>query len=135
MGELVDRKRVLFVCVENANRSQMAEAFARIHGGDGLEAFSAGSRPSGRINPAAIASMRELDYDLSSHLSKSLSQVPDVAYDRERFHPSRSVLSWLQLRLALSCCIADPLRGRLLRPPRHACLADAQDAMRSMKTL
>ena len=81
MGEQDDRKRVLFVCVENANRSQMAEAFAHIHGGEGLEAFSAGSRPSGRINPAAVASMRELGYDLSSHRSKSLSQVPDVAYD------------------------------------------------------
>jgi protein-tyrosine-phosphatase len=38
------RKRILFVCVENSNRSQMAEAFARIHGGDKVEAFSAGSR-------------------------------------------------------------------------------------------
>ena len=37
-----DPKRVLFVCVENSNRSQMAEAFARIHGGDRVEAFSAG---------------------------------------------------------------------------------------------
>jgi protein-tyrosine-phosphatase len=47
-------KRVLFVCVENSNRSQMAEAFARIHGGAGVEAFSAGSKPSGQINPKAI---------------------------------------------------------------------------------
>src|SRR5581483_3319039 len=47
-------KRVLFVCVENSNRSQMAEALARIHGGKSVEAFSAGSRPSGRINPKAI---------------------------------------------------------------------------------
>ena len=41
-------KRVLFVCVENSNRSQMAEAFARMLGGDGVEALSAGSKPSGR---------------------------------------------------------------------------------------
>ncbi|MFM8584640.1 MAG: protein tyrosine phosphatase, partial [Planctomycetaceae bacterium] len=41
-------KRVLFVCVENSTRSQMAEAFARIHGAGRVEAFSAGSRPSGR---------------------------------------------------------------------------------------
>ena len=68
-------KRVLFVCVENANRSQMAEAFARIHGGDRIEALSAGSRPSGRINPKAIGSMAELGYDLTTHASKSLEDI------------------------------------------------------------
>src|SRR5690606_37778614 len=69
------RKRVLFVCVENSNRSQMAEAFARIHGGDGVEALSAGSRPSGRVNPRAVRFMAELGYDLSTHASKSLDEV------------------------------------------------------------
>ena len=63
---------VLFVCVENSNRSQMAEAFARIHGADKVEAISAGSRPSGRINPKAIAAMQEIGYDLSQHASKGL---------------------------------------------------------------
>ena len=67
-------RRVLFVCVENSNRSQMAEAFARIHGGDIVEAFSAGSRPSGRINPRAVEAMREVGYDLTTHDSKSLDQ-------------------------------------------------------------
>ena len=69
------KKRVLFVCIENSNRSQMAEAFARMHGGDAVEALSAGSRPSGRINPKAVRFMRELGYDLASHASKSLQQV------------------------------------------------------------
>ena len=50
-------KRVLFVCIENSNRSQMAEAFARLHGGAEVEALSAGSRPSGRINPKAVRFM------------------------------------------------------------------------------
>ena len=68
-------KRVLFVCVENSNRSQMAEAFARLHGGPGVEALSAGSRPSGRINPKAIRFMAELGYDLTAHASKSLDDV------------------------------------------------------------
>ena len=68
-------KRVLFVCVENSNRSQMAEAFARIHGGDAVEAYSAGSTPSGRINPRAIGFMAELGYDLSGHASKSLDEI------------------------------------------------------------
>ena len=68
-------KRVLFVCVENSNRSQMAEAFARMHGGDGVEALSAGSAPSGSINPKAVRFMAELGYDLTSHASKSLDDI------------------------------------------------------------
>jgi protein-tyrosine-phosphatase len=67
-------KRVLFVCVENSNRSQMAEAFARMHGGDRIEAASSGSMPSGRVNPRAIQFMREVGYDLSTHSSKPLDQ-------------------------------------------------------------
>jgi arsenate reductase len=74
-------KRILFVCVENSNRSQMAEGFARIHGASKVEAFSAGSRPSGQINPKVIDSMREIGYDLSRHRSKSISEIPDVEYD------------------------------------------------------
>ncbi len=74
-------KRLLFVCVENANRSQMAEAFARILGGGEVEAFSAGSRPSGTVNPKAVAAMREVGYDLSVHGSKSLDELPDVTFD------------------------------------------------------
>lgn len=73
--------RFLFVCVENANRSQMAEAFARIHGGDAVEAFSAGSRPSGVVNPKAIAAMAELGYDLSQHRSQSLEDFRDSEFD------------------------------------------------------
>jgi protein-tyrosine-phosphatase len=74
-------KRILFVCVENSNRSQMAEAFARTHGRGLVEAFSAGSRPSGKINPKAAEAMRELGYDLTKHASKSLSDLPDVEFD------------------------------------------------------
>ena len=74
-------KRVLFVCVENANRSQMAEAFARILGGGAVEAYSAGSRPSGMVNPKAIEAMHELEYDLSAHGSKSLDELPEVEFD------------------------------------------------------
>jgi arsenate reductase len=74
-------KRVLFVCVENSNRSQMAEAFARMFGGDWVEAYSSGSRPSGRVNPNAVEAMRELGYDLSRHRSKSLEEIPPGPYD------------------------------------------------------
>ena len=68
-------RRILFVCVENANRSQMAEAFAKMHGAGRIEAFSAGSRPSGLINPRALRFMAELGYDLAAHRSKSLDEV------------------------------------------------------------
>lgn len=71
--------KILFVCVENSNRSQMAEAFAKLYGGEKVEAYSAGSRPSGIINPKAIAAMKELGYDLSSHHSKSLDAVKAYA--------------------------------------------------------
>lgn len=74
-------KRVLFVCVENSCRSQMAEAFARIHGADKVEAHSSGSRPSGKVNERAIEYMREIGYDLSAHCSKSLAEIPQVEYD------------------------------------------------------
>ena len=74
-------KRVLFVCVENSNRSQMAEAFARIHGGGIVEPFSAGSRPSGRINPKAVEAMREVGYDLTAHKSKGLADLPPGDFD------------------------------------------------------
>jgi arsenate reductase (thioredoxin) len=74
-------KRVLFVCVENSNRSQMAEAFARMHGGNTVEAYSAGSRPSGRVNPRAIEFMAERDYDLTTHHSKGLTDLPAGEFD------------------------------------------------------
>jgi arsenate reductase len=74
-------KTVLFVCVENSNRSQMAEAFARVHGGGRVLAASAGSRPSGRINPRAIDAMKELGYDLTTHSSKGLDAFNGRAVD------------------------------------------------------
>ncbi|WP_166206629.1 arsenate reductase ArsC [Cognatiluteimonas telluris] len=74
-------RRVLFVCVENSNRSQMAEAFARVHGGDAVEAYSAGSSPSGHVNPKAIRFMDELGHDLRAHASKSLDAVVGLEFD------------------------------------------------------
>jgi protein-tyrosine-phosphatase len=74
-------KRVVFVCIENSNRSQMAEAFARLHGSDLVEAHSAGSRPSGKVNPKAVEAMREVGYDLGRHRSKGLTDLPAVEFD------------------------------------------------------
>lgn len=74
------KPRLIFVCIENSNRSQMAEAFARMLGGDKVEVYSSGSRPSGKVNPKAIAAMAELGYDLNAHTSKPLDQVPQKDY-------------------------------------------------------
>ncbi|MBY0230925.1 MAG: arsenate reductase ArsC [Gemmataceae bacterium] len=71
-------RKILFVCVENSNRSQMAEAFARMHGAD---AHSAGSRPSGRINPRAVEFMAERGYDLARHSSKGLAEFDGQPVD------------------------------------------------------
>lgn len=74
-------KNILFVCIENSNRSQMAQAFAIMHGKNKVRAYSAGSKPSGKVNPKAVAAMQELGYDLSIHDSKSLQQIPQVQYE------------------------------------------------------
>lgn len=73
--------RVLFVCIENSNRSQMAEAFARMHGAGVLEPASAGSHPSGHVSPLALSAMRDVGYDLSTHVSKGLDQVGPGPWD------------------------------------------------------
>jgi protein-tyrosine-phosphatase len=72
---------LLFVCIENSNRSQMAEGFARALGGDRVRAFSAGSRPSGRINPRAIEFMKEKGIDLTVQRSHGLDDLPAVRWD------------------------------------------------------
>ena len=73
--------RLLFICFENSCRSQIAEAFARAHGVPGTEACSAGSRPSGVVNPRAIRVMAEVGYDLSTHRSKAVGEVPAGSFD------------------------------------------------------
>lgn len=74
-------KNVLFVCVENSCRSQIAEAFGKKQGKDIFEAFSSGSRPSGKVNDKAIVSMQAVGYDLTLHTSKSLNDIPQIQYD------------------------------------------------------
>lgn len=101
------RKRVLFVCVENSNRSQMAEAFARIHGGEAVEALSAGSAPSGRINPKAVRFMAERGYDLSGHASKSLDEI-DGEFDAVVTMGCGDSCPWVPARRREDWNLADP---------------------------
>lgn len=100
-------KRVLFVCVENSNRSQMAEAFARRLGGDGVEALSAGSAPSGRINPKAVRFMDELGYDLSTHASKSLGDI-DGEFDAVVTMGCGDSCPWVPARRREDWALPDP---------------------------
>jgi arsenate reductase len=100
--------RVLFVCVENSNRSQMAEAFARIHGGDGVEAHSAGSAPSGRINPKAVRFMAERGYDLTAHGSKSLADVDGIDFDAVVTMGCGDRCPWIPARRREDWALPDP---------------------------
>lgn len=68
--------RLLFVCVENSCRSQIAEGFARYLASDWAEAFSAGSKPSGVVNPRAVEFMRERGIPLTTQHSKGLDELP-----------------------------------------------------------
>lgn len=67
--------KILFMCVANSARSQMAEGLARAAFGDRAQVESAGSQPT-RVNPLAIKAMRELGIDLSAHHSKTYEQLP-----------------------------------------------------------
>jgi len=78
---MTEKKLVLFVCIENSCRSQMAEAFAHLYAPESIRAYSAGSRPSGRVDSKAVAVMSELGYDLKLQYSKSLLDVPQGKYD------------------------------------------------------
>ena len=73
--------RIAFVCVENANRSQMAEAFGHMANEDDLEVHSAGSKGGGQVNPKAVAAMARLGYDLSRHTSKPATDLEGVQFD------------------------------------------------------
>jgi len=103
------KKKLLFVCVENSNRSQMSQAFAKMLGGENVEAYSAGSKPSGIVNPKAIAAMKDLGYDLSKHESKSLKDV-------EQFAPFDAVVTmgcgdacpWMPAKKFIDWEIPDP---------------------------
>ena len=76
-----EKKRVLFVCIGNACRSQMAEGFARHYGSDALIPASAGLAPAARVAPDTIRAMREKNIDLSEHFPKTLRQLARVKFD------------------------------------------------------
>jgi protein-tyrosine-phosphatase len=103
------KKKLLFVCIENSNRSQMSQAFATIYGGDAVEAFSAGSKPSGIVNSKAIEAMKELGYDLSRHDSKSLQEVEQYApFDAVITMGCGDACPWMPAKQFIDWQIPDP---------------------------
>ncbi len=87
----------------------MAQAFAKIHGGDKIESYSAGSKPSGIVNPKAIAAMKELGYDLSTHDSKSIDEVKDLApFDAVVTMGCGDACPWMPAKQHIDWQIPDP---------------------------
>ena len=113
----------------------MSQAFAIIHGGDSVEAFSAGSRPLGKINPKAVAAMSELGYDLSSHQSKSLKNI-------EAFAPFDAVVTmgcgdacpWMPAKKIIDWEIPDPkeMDSKNFKVVRNLIEAKVKDLLKSL---
>ena len=76
-----EKLKIVFVCVENARRSQMAAGFAEALGQGKLEVYSAGSRPTSAIDPLVIEVMKEKAIDLSGRQPKSLNDLPPLEMD------------------------------------------------------
>lgn len=76
-----EKRRILFVCVENARRSQMAQGFAEAFGKGKIEVYSAGSSPSSSIDPMVIEVMKEKGIDLATKRPRSLDDLPHIEMD------------------------------------------------------
>ena len=73
-SKIKTKKTILFVCVQNAGRSQMAEGFFRKYAPEGFEPMSAGTKPTSQLNPLAIQVMNEIGIDISKQRSKDLTE-------------------------------------------------------------
>jgi len=119
-------RKILFVCVENSNRSQMAEAFGRIHGTDAnVHAVSAGSDPSGKINPKAVAAMKEIGYDLSAHTSKALKEFAGHEFDAAVTMGCGDACPFVRAKRRLAWEIPDP---RDMSPEQFRAVRDLIEA-------
>ena len=78
---LKEKIKIVFVCVENARRSQMAQGFAEAFGEGKIKVYSAGSRPSFHIDPLVVEVMKEKGIDLSARRPKSLDDLPPIDMD------------------------------------------------------
>ncbi len=126
--------RVLFVCMENACRSQIAEAFARHYGGPRLEAYSAGSRPRGSVDATAIAVMHEKGLDLSAQTSKGLAALPPQVWDALVTMGCGEACPHLPAQRRMDWTISDP-GGQPLAVYRHVREAIDQAVQRLVNEL
>ena len=101
-------KRVLFVCIENACRSQMAEAFAERLAAGRVDACSAGSRPAGSVNPRAVAFMAERGFDLTAQVSKPLSAFEGQTFDAVVTMGCGDACPWLPATRRVDWDLPDP---------------------------
>ncbi|MCX6622392.1 MAG: hypothetical protein NTY38_15245, partial [Acidobacteria bacterium] len=101
------RGRVLFVCLGNSCRSQMAEAFARAYGGDVVEAYSAGIAPAARVSRVTRQVMGERSISLDSHKPKAINQYDLNSFDLI-INLSDYALPKTQSRL-VQCPVRDPM--------------------------
>lgn len=76
------KQRILFVCIGNAVRSQMAEGFARVYGWDCIVPASGGLSPANRIDPAAVRLMSDIGIDIVEHFPKYYDAVAQMGFDR-----------------------------------------------------
>ena len=76
-----NKVKIVFVCVENARRSQMAQGFAETLGQGKIEVYSAGSRPASVMDPLVVEVMKEKGIDLSSRHPKGLNDLPPAEMD------------------------------------------------------
>ena len=101
-------KKVLFVCVENSCRSQTAEGFARHMGPGKIEAFSAGSNPSGQVEKMAIKVMGEKDIDISDQKSKGFGDLEEKDFDYLVTLGCKDVCPFVPARQTIEWDVPDP---------------------------
>jgi len=132
---MTDRPSVLFVCVHNAGRSQMAAGYLRSLAGDAVEVRSAGTAPADSINPVVVEAMREEGIDLAAEAPKVLEtdvvQASDVVItmgcgDECPFFPGKTYLDW---------DLPDPAGKDLaeVRPIRDAVRERVADLLRTLQ--
>jgi protein-tyrosine-phosphatase len=126
---MADKPSVLFVCVHNAGRSQMAAGFLRYLAGDTIEVRSAGSEPAERINPVAVQAMAEEGIDITAEQPKILTteavKASDVVItmgcgDTCPFYPGKRYEDWvLDDPAGQSIEVVRPIRDEIRRRVEH----------------
>jgi arsenate reductase len=111
-------KKILFVCVENSRRSQMAEGFAKKLGQGKIEAFSAGSNPSGKVDKLTMKVMKEKGIDISGQKSKGFDDLREKDFDYVITMGCKDVCPFVPARQRIEWDIPDP-KGKSIEAFRN----------------